>query len=722
MKKKTLEIASVCEEWKTDRTDYRDLSSQKAARLIFLLHLIRRFETQLLELQKNGELYGPLHTSIGQESVAVGLGEVLKPGDVMNGSHRAHHHFLAKTMNFYTGNQWNPLSEELPNRATVPLRSAIAEILGLEEGCCRGRGGSMHLIWPEAGFMGSNGIVCGGVPAATGFAFANRERKNDLISIALMGEGAVNQGAFHEALNFAALWNLPVVFVIENNMYAVGTHVHEASSVDHLAIRGIGYGIDSFLLDGDDPAFLCRSLTDIVESTRLSGKPKLVEIKTYRHLHHDSSLPGSAYGYRTKDEEKRWKETDPTVAFPQNVVNSGVLGDDQVQSLMDKAQNAVDSVLEELLLLRARRFEEASASNGIGVDLSSEVRCSDSNINLRRTENPLNADRELKRYVDVIAETLGRWLEADDNVFVLGEDVANFRQGPYGATKGLMKRFPGRVLNTPISENGFVGLAFGASLVGMKPVVEIMFPDFVLVAADQLFNQIAKARFMYGGACEAAVVVRTRVAIGTGMGPQHSLDPTGLFNCFSGWRIVAPANAEEYVGLFNTAMVSRDPVLIMEHHSLYREKMPVPLPDDRDYFIPFGVARIVESGEDVTIVSYGGMINRLLTMKDRMVRTGIAMELVDLRSIDYFSLDTDRILESLARTRRLVIVEESSLTQGVSAHIARKIITQAFEELSKPPLIITSPDVPVSSSMTYEQHCIVTDNEIFERIVSYTAD
>ena len=315
------------------------------------------------------------------------------------------------------------------------------------------------------------------------------------------------------------------------------------------------------------------------------------------------------------------------------------------------------------------------------------------------------------KYSDAIAAVTGRWMERDPAVVELGEEIANFGGGAYGATRGLPQRFPAQVVNTPISEAGFVGLACGAAMRGLPVIVEIMFPDFALVAADQLFNQIAKARHMYGGSTDLPLVVRTRIATGCGYGGQHSMDPVGLFALFSGWRMVAPSNAFDYIGLFNTAMRSLDPVVILEHHSLYGLKFPVPK-GDLDYCLPFGRARRLAEGSDVTVLTYGGMTARLLALLPALRERGVSAELIDLRTLDLPGLDWQTIGESVARTGAVAIVEQAAAGQGIGARLAAGITERFFDELDAPPATLCSLDVPPSVSRALEEAALISDEQI----------
>jgi 2-oxoisovalerate dehydrogenase E1 component len=320
------------------------------------------------------------------------------------------------------------------------------------------------------------------------------------------------------------------------------------------------------------------------------------------------------------------------------------------------------------------------------------------------------------KYSDAIAAVTGRWLEKDDKTIVLGEEIANFGGGAYGATKGLHLKYPERVINTPISESGFTGLGLGAAMSGMKSIVEIMFPDFSLVAADQIFNQIGKARHMYGNTTDIPLVLRTRIAIGCGYGGQHSMDPVGLYALFSGWRIIAPANAFDYIGLFNTAMQSKDPVLIIEHHLLYPLKFPVP-ENEIDYFVPFNKARIVEEGDDISLITYGVMAYRCEKLISAFIEKGISVEIIDLRTIDLPGLDFATIVASVKKTGAAIIVEEAPANHSIGAKIAAELTELCFDYLDGPVMRLTSADVPNSVSRVLEKEAVLDDETIINNTV-----
>ncbi len=716
MNRQKLEAEFDWQRWKSTARDLKELEPLLGARLLFEILLINRFELELLRLKNSNCVWGPVHSSVGQEGVAAAAMAALRKEDKITGSHRAHHQFLSKALNYVLTPDWNPCRDDLPLEGAEVVKKTLAEIMGLAPGYCGGRGGSMHLRYADAGVLGTNAIVAGGIPLATGAAYAEKFKKTRNIVVCFFGDGAVNQGAFHEALNLAGLWKLPILYFIENNEYAVATRSADTSAVCDLSLRAASYNMKGRIVDGADVVAIYEATRDAAERIRKGEGPFIVEAKCYRHFHHAGDQPGSAYGYRDKEEEASRLEKDPVTGFPRALVEHDILKESDVSRIRKLAQEAVDRALEfctvgeEHCAVRAELWPDPSTAD-VGVRSDGKELAG-----LCYSEREGYAEFTEVAYSAAIAQVTGRWLEKDETVVVFGEEVANFGGGAYGATNKLPDRYPNRVINTPISEAGFVGLSCGAAMNGLKPIVEIMFPDFTLVAADQVFNQIAKARHMYGGTTDLPLVARTRIATGLGYGGQHSMDPIGLFALFPGWRIVAPSNAFDYVGLFNTAMASLDPVIFLEHHSLYTKKFPVPS-GDLDYCIPFGKARVTVEGDDLTVLTYSSMTGRVEALVDRLTGEGVSVEIIDLRTVDLTSLDYDTIGTSLKKTGAIAIVEEAAGGLAIGGRIAAEVTRRFFDELDGPPACLASKNLPNSVSRVLEAAVILSDAEIVEELL-----
>jgi 2-oxoisovalerate dehydrogenase E1 component len=707
-----IELRSTDHDWAT-------ATPELLGTILAQLHLIRAFEETVLELASQGLVHGPAHSSIGQEGGAVGSILGLRPTDAVNGSHRGHHQFLAKGLGFVEQNGINP-NADISRSVDEVLQKTLAEVLGLSQGYCRGRGGSMHLQWIEAGSLGTNAIVGGGVPFAAGNAWAQKAAKTDDITVTYFGDGAVNIGSVLESMNLASAWKLPLCFFIENNLYAVSTRVEESTGEPRLSARGLGFGIPSWQVDGMDPLAVHLAMTEAVDHMRSGRGPVIIEALVYRYFHQNGAFPGSAFGYRTKEEEQTWRKRDPLVRVADEMKKRGLIDDEAISAMRVRAQ---ESMLRASTQLLESDTSGKSGSRRIQKELWPESSSRD--VGIRGDTSELQGVRTLEqcnhvgatrlvKFSDVIAEVMAQRMEADESIFILGEDIHRLNGGTNGATKGLAKRFPDRVLGTPISENAFVGLAGGAAIDGrIKPIVEFMYADFMWVAADQLFNQIGKARHMFGGEGDVPLVLRTKVAMGGGYGSQHSMDPAGIFVTNPGWRIVAPSTPFDYVGLMNAAIALRDPVLVIEHIDLYTTEGEIP-DHDLDYQIEFGKAAVRRKGKVVTVITYLSMVQHTL---EAVEQTGVDAEVIDLRWLDRASIDWTTIGESIRKTNNVLIVEQGATGTSYGGWISDEIQRRYFDWLDQPVQRVTGGDAAPSISKVLERAAIARTEEVADGLV-----
>lgn len=668
-------------ELRTTREDWDAADPVLLGEMLTQLHLIRAFEETVLDLAGEGLVHGPAHSSIGQEGGAVGSVVGLRVTDQVNGSHRGHHQFLAKAL-AYVAPRLDPKAEFSPEVEQV-LHRTLAEILGLEPGFGHGRGGSMHLRWAEAGALGTNAIVGGGVPLAAGAAMAHKMAATGDVAVTYFGDGAINIGAALETMNLAAAWSLPMLFFVENNLYAVATRVDEATREGRLSGRGCGFGIPSWRVDGMDPLAVHLATQEALALLRDGKGPALIEAEVYRFFHQNGPLPGSAFGYRSKDEEASWRARDPLTRAAGEMVRRGLIADADVSDLRDRCKTVMARLAESLVepYGNTRRIRPDMWPDTAFVDVGIRGELPDWR-NARIVEGvSYDGPVRERRFVDAIADVLHRRFETDSSLVIMGEDIHRLKGGTNGATRGLADAFPGRVLGTPISEAAFTGLAGGLAMDGRyRPIIEFMYPDFMWVAADQVFNQIGKARHMFGGDADMPLVLRTKIAMGTGYGSQHSLDPAGVFATSPGWRIVAPSTPHDYVGLMNAALQSRDPILVIEHVDLYQTMGALPA-DDLDYVIPLGRARVVRPGRDLTVLTYSAMVTRSLEAVERL---GVDAEVVDLRSLDRASLDWETIGDSIRRTNNVIIVEQGSIGTSYGTMLSDEIQRRFLDWLDQP--------------------------------------
>ena len=664
----------------------------------------------MLELAGEGLVHGPAHSSIGQEGGAVGSILPLRPDDQINGSHRGHHQFLAKALN-YVAPAGLPLADGFTPSVRALLRRSLAEIMGLAEGFCGGRGGSMHLRWQAAGALGTNAIVGGGVPPAAGAAFAHKQSGTDAVAVSYFGDGAVNIGSVLETMNLAATWRLPLCFFIENNRYAVATSLEESTAETRLAARGQAFAIPSWHVDGMDPLAVSLAMKEALAHMRAGKGPTIIEADVYRYFHQNGSFPGSAFGYRTKEEEEAWRARDPLDRVAREMIARGLTDQATVDALRARCRLAMQEVMEELTdrIDNRRAIKPALWPKPDFCDIG--IRSDGSELSgLRYVEQDgFPGPIEQRKFVDVIADVLDRRMETDGSIVILGEDVHRLKGGTNGATRGLKAKYPDRILGTPISENAFMGLGGGLAMDGRyRPVVEFMYPDFMWVAADQVFNQVGKARHMFGGDMAIPLVLRTKIAIGTGYGSQHSMDPAGIFATSPGWRIVAPSTPFDYVGLMNTALASNDPVLVIEHVDLYQTSGPAPA-GDLDYFIPFGKASVRRRGSAVTVLTYSAMVQAAL---DAVEQAGVDAEVIDLRCLDRASIDWETVTQSVRKTNVVVIVEQGPRGASYGAWLSDEIQRRLFDWLDHPVERVTGGEASPSISKVLERAAYAGREEI----------
>jgi 2-oxoisovalerate dehydrogenase E1 component len=711
-----VELVATSQDW--DAADPALLTA-----MLNQLVLIRTFEEYVLELANAGLVHGPAHSSIGQEGGAVGSILALTSADSVNGSHRGHHQFLAKALSHVAPKDLD-LTEDLSEDVRTVLLRTLAEICGLSRGYSHGRGGSMHLQWKEAGAMGTNAIVGGGVPQAAGFAWANRQAGTDAVSVTYFGDGAVNIGSTLETFNLASAWHLPICFFIENNRYAVSTSVAEATGEPRLSARGPGFGIPSWKVDGMDPLAVHLAMQEALAHMRAGKGPTMIEAETYRYFHQNGSFPGSAFGYRSKEEEAQWRQRDPIEQVAGHLVRRGLLSRSSVEEMVRAAKQVMAETGEVLLeplpggkpgdrRIRPSEWPDTDFANvGVRGDLS-------------EFDNAQLADRDTypgqiaeQKFIDAVAAVMNRRMQTDESVVVMGEDVHRLKGGTNGATRGLKDAYPDRVLGTPISENAFAGLGGGIALDGrFKPVVEFMYADFMWVAADQLFNQIGKARHMFGGVGDVPLVLRSKVAMGTGYGSQHSMDPAGIFATAPGWRIVAPSTPFDYVGLMNSALRCKDPVVVLEHVDLYTSTGEGPV-DDLDYCLPVGKAAVRRTGSQITVISYLAMVHEVLDALDKL--GDVDAEVIDLRWLDRASIDWDTIGESIRKTNNVLIAEQGALGTSYGGWLADEIQRRYFDWLDQPVQRVTGGEASPSISKVLERAAIAKSEEVATRLAEIT--
>jgi pyruvate/2-oxoglutarate/acetoin dehydrogenase E1 component/TPP-dependent pyruvate/acetoin dehydrogenase alpha subunit len=597
-------------------------------RLYRSLRRIRRAEEEVARIYPTDKIKSPVHLSIGQEAVSSGVCEALRKDDIVFGTYRGHALFLAKG---------------------GTMRQMIAELFGKVTGCARGKGGSMHLVDAPNGMMGTSAVVATTIPEAVGYAYALKQKKSDAIVVSFFGDGAVEEGAFYESLNFAALKQLPILFVCENNNYAIHTHQRQRQHKANICDLAAPHGIPAERIENNDSLRIFQRVSEVAAKMRRGESgPVLLECMTYRWREHVGPGEDFHLGYRTTEEARAWIEADEL---------------NRIGGKLPAAQRAQIDAEVEAELRDALDFAEKSPFP----DPSELWLHTYKDSTPATTAAPTQSDREAS-FVDAIREGFEAELQRDPSVVVFGLDVDD-PKAILGTTKGLPQKFGAdRVFGTPLSEDGLTGAAIGMALAGLRPVHVHIRMDFLTLAMNQLLNMAAKSRYMFGGQVNVPLVVRAMIGRSWGQGAQHSQALHSFFMHTPGIKVVAPATPYDAKGCLIAAIQDDNPVLFVEHRLLHYLKGPVPA---EPYAVLPGKARITAHGDDVTLVGISYMQLECLRAHRYLETVGIHAEVID--PIWLSPLDMDTIIASVRRTKRLVVVDNGWTTCGAAAEIAARV-------------------------------------------------
>ncbi|MBX9677261.1 MAG: dehydrogenase E1 component subunit alpha/beta [Gemmataceae bacterium] len=641
---------------------------------------IRLCEEQLAKSHQRGLVHGACHTYVGQEAIAVGVCAHLDKNDAVFSTHRGHGHALAKGVT----------PEEL-----------IAELYGRATGCSRGRGGSMHLFSPEVGMMGTSGIVGPCILQAAGAGYSSKLLKNGAVGVAFFGDGAVNNGAFHEGLNLASIWKLPALFVCENNQFATEVPFSYSAGNPTVASRAASYGMPGAELDGNDVLAIRAAAGEAIARARSGGGPTLLECKTYRTRPHAEGM--GDFTYRTREDVEAWKPRCPIKRLREHLLAEKVASEKELAGIEEQMQSEI---------LAAHAAAEKSAppkASEAATHVYSEPR--------QVPAVPANAATRETTYMQATLDAIAYEMEKNPAIFVLGEGIGK-RGGNFRTTFGLYDRFgPDRLCDTPIAERGFVGLGGGAAMTGARPVIDFMFADFVLDSVGEIINQIAKIQYMSDGRIKMPILLRGCIGIGHSAATHHSGNYYPMYAHFPGLRVVVPSNAYDAKGLLHHALRVDDPVLFLEHRELLSTKSMVP---EGDYEIPFGQAAIVREGTDVTVVALALMVHHAQKACDILAKEGVSVELIDPRTVA--PLDVDTILKSVAKTGRLLIVDEAFGPYGIGAEIAAQASDRGFDDLDAPIRRLNGVHTPTPYSPSLEAAVVPNLESITQAIRDLVAE
>ncbi|NIP24031.1 MAG: dehydrogenase [Phycisphaerae bacterium] len=706
------------------------------------IYEIRFFEEKVFDLLGQNIIKGASHLYAGEEAVAVGSIAAIERGDVIGSTHRGHGHCGA------IGNKYADTEEGRQNH----WNAMMAELMGKETGYCKGRGGSMHIAEVDKqNNLGSTGIVGGNQPSAVGAALAEKYKKTGKVVLSFFGDGSTNCGSFHESMNMASTLKVPVVAIIENNLYGMsvpfsGSEVdgtRTASNITDIAERCYAYNIPAMIVDGQDVVAVYLAVSSAVKWARVENQMTIIEAKTYRWYGHSRSDPRA---YRTKAEEKAWHDRDPIIVLRQKLLADSLCTEQQLDEIKDTAFNTIEAAtkfgmdspwpnpadltkdvyVEETYEASLIESEKATSAKVMEATTAFE-KALDQATGKTKKESTEQARTVVKSEFGMDVMTIGQAVSAaqadelrrDENVIVMGEDVGLYG-GAYQATRGLSAEFgTDKVIDTAISEAAIAGAAVGAALRGLRPVAEIMYVDFVTIAMDQLVHVGAYNRYMFGGKAKVPMVLRTEGGVGRCIAAHHSesleawlMHPPGLY-------VVMPSTPYDAKGLLKAAIRSDNPVVFIEHKATYGQFGPVP---EGDYIIPLGVADIKRAGKDATIVSYSRMVMYSLeAAKVLAEQHGIDAEVIDVRTLK--PLDIKTIAESVRKTGRLVTVSEGFCTCGAGREMSGQFMeyefddgSRGFDYLDSAPVNLAAADVPPPMSEPLEIASIPSVDKIVEAV------
>ncbi len=618
----------------------------------------RLIEEKMLILLRQGKI-SKWFSGIGQEAISVGATLSLKPDEYILPMHRNLGVFTTRG---------------------VPMERLFAQFQGKISGFTNGRDRSFHFGTNEHHIVGMISHLGPQLGVADGIALANKIRKENKATLVFSGDGGSSEGDFHEALNVAAVWDLPVVFVIENNGYGLSTPSEEQFRFKSFVDKGPGYGMEAISIDGNNVLEVIDTITKSVQKVRKSGKPILIEANTFRMRGHEEA---SGTKYVPKKLMEYWGGKDPITNFENFLLKEKVLDDLWLKELKDDIRKEISTAVD-------IAYEEPAVKSDTDREISDLFK-----PNIQEVIAPVKDSVSEKRMVDAISDGLKQSMERHPELIAMGQDIAEYG-GVFKITEGFVKKFgKDRVRNTPLCESAIIGTALGLSVKGMKAMVEMQFADFVTCGFNQIVNNLAKSHYRWGQ--NADVVVRMPTGAGVGAGPFHSQSNEAWFFHTPGLKIVYPSNPYDAKGLLNAALEDPNPYLYFEHKALYRA-ISDEIPDDY-YTVEVGKANLVASGEDITIITYGMGVHwaQELLEKDQ----SISADLIDLRTL--LPWDKETVKQSVEKTGKVIVLHEDCQTGGIGAEITSWISENCFQSLDAPVMRVGSLDTPVPFAKALEE-------------------
>ncbi len=649
----------------------KKISKETALYIYKKLLLPRRIEERMLMLLRQNKI-SKWFSGIGQEAVGVGVTLSSEPEDYILPMHR--------NLGVFTSRN-------------VPLYPLFCQLFGKADGFTEGRDRSFHFGIPDHKIIGMISHLAAMMPVADGLALAKKLKQENGVAFSFCGDGATSEGDFHEALNLAAVWKLPVVFIIENNGYGLSTPTSEQYACEHLSDRAKGYGMHGFNIDGNN-IFEVMETVGKARELALKGEPVLIEAKTFRMRGHEEA---SGTHYVPDILFENWAEKDPIHRFEQYLEAEGLFTTED----FEKITKEVDASFKE--------------------DLNKALKAADPVFNEERELNRVYAPEPYTlpehkdgvtyehRFVDAIQASLRQTFEEDSSYLIMGQDVAEYG-GVFKITEGFLDQFgKDRVRNTPIIESGALGAAMGLALEGFKPVVEMQFADFISCGFNQIVNNIAKSHYRW--APPLNITIRAPHGGGVGAGPFHSQSVEGWFMQIPGLKVVVPGTVEDAMNLLYSSLYDPNPVLFFEHKKLYRS-LKAQIPDKANYE-SLGKAKIRREGTDATIITYGMGLQWAMEYADRYAKNDISIEVLDLRTL--LPLDKEAIRNTVQKTGKVLLLQEPSLTLGPLSEISAIISEECFEWLDAPVIRCASKDIPIPHDKNLENG-FMADSKLEEQL------
>ena len=635
----------------------------------------RMIEEKMLILLRQGKI-SKWFSGIGQEAIAVGATAALMKDEMIFPMHR--------NLGVFTTRD-------------VPLERLFCQWQGKLPGFTKGRDRSFHFGAPEYNIVGMISHLGPQLALAGGVGLAHMLNGEGKIALAFTGEGGTSEGEFHEALNVAAVWQLPVIFLVENNGYGLSTPTSEQYRCKDIADRGIGYGMKSMKIDGNNVLEVYSTIKKAAEGMRKNPEPILIECKTFRMRGHEEA---SGTKYVPKKLMDKWALKDPVTNFENYLREEKIITQDEIDTWRAEIKSEINDALE-------TAFNEPTVSSTVEQELADVYAPYEQKVISPTT----NATSE-KRLIDAISDGLRQGMEKHDNLVLMGQDIAEYG-GVFKITDGFVKAFgKGRVRNTPICESAIIGIGLGLSLRNYKAMVEMQFSDFVTCGFNQIVNNLAKLHYRWGQ--NADVVIRMPAGGGVGAGPFHSQSNEAWFFHTPGLKVVFPSNPEDAKGLLLASLDDPNPVLFFEHKALYRSISAV-IPDDY-YTVEIGKAKVHRTGAELSIITYGMGVH---WAEKEVAEMGIDAEILDLRTL--LPLDYDAIKATVQKTNKVLILHEDTITGGIGGEISAWISEHLFEDLDAPVLRCGSLDTPIPFAVTLEKDFLATARfkAQLERLIAY---